>query len=111
MSAPFKPYDPDQALLFPPNLREWLPSDHLAYFLLDVVASLDLTEVYAYYDFRPVKDEQGNVIGQRAKTNRGRPAYDPRMMTALLLYAYVTGTPSSRQIEKKCVEDVAFRVL
>lgn len=111
MSAPFRPYEPDQPLLFPPNLREWLPSDHLAYFLLDVVGTLDLREIYASYDFEAVRNERGEVVGQRAKSNRGRPAYDPRMMTGLLLYAYVTGTPSSRQVERKCVEDVAFRVI
>ncbi len=111
MSAPFQPYEPDQALLFPPNLRDWLPSEHLAYFVLDVVRSLDLKDIYAYYDFEDVKDAEGRVVGRRAKTSRGRPAYDPRMMTALLVYAYVTGTPSSRQIERRCQEDVAFRVL
>ena len=110
MSAPFRTYEPDQALLFPPNLREWLPTEHVAYFVLDVVGSLNLTEVYRYYDFEAVRNEQGEM-SERAKTNRGRPAYHPRMMTGLLLYAYVTGSPSSRQIEKKCVEDVAFRVV
>ncbi len=111
MSAPFRAYEPDQPLLFPPDLREWLSKDHLAYFLIDVVSSLDLRKVYAFYDFAEVKDAEGKVIGQRAKTNRGMPGYDPRMMTGLLLYGYVTGTPSSRQIERKCVEDVAFRVI
>jgi len=111
MSAPFREYDPNQAFLFPPSLRDWLRDDHVAYFLLDVVSALDLKDIYAYYDFEEVKDEQGRVVGRRAKTNRGRPAYDPRMMTALLLYGYVTGSVSSRQIERKCQEDVAFRVL
>lgn len=111
MSAPFRPYDPDQSLLLPPNLQDWLPSGHLAHFLLDVVSELDLKDIYAYYDFEELKNEKGEVVGRRAKTNRGRPAYDPRMMTALLLYGYVTGTMSSRQIERKCQEDVAFRVL
>jgi len=58
MSAPFREYDPDQALLFPPNLRDWLPSDHLVYFVLDLVQSLDLGAIYAHYDFVEVKDEQ-----------------------------------------------------
>lgn len=111
MSAPFMPYDPDQSLLFPPNLRDWLPTDHLVYFMLDLVATLDLKEIYGHYDFKPLKDEKGTVVGQCAKTSRGRPAYDPRMMAALLVYGYVTGTVSSRQIEKKCQEDIAFRVL
>lgn len=111
MSAPFRSYEPDQRLLFPPDLKEWLPREHLVYFLLDVMAELDLKAIYAHYQIEEVKDEQGRVISRRAKTNRGYPAYDPRMMTALLLYGYVTGTVSSRQLERKCEEDVAFRVL
>ena len=111
MSAPFKPYEPDQSLLFPPNLQDWLPREHLAYFVMDVVETLDLSRIYAFYDFKEEKDEEGRVVGQQAKTNRGRPAYHPQMMTGLLLYGYATGSPSSRQIEKKCVEDVAFRVI
>jgi transposase len=111
MSAPFRAWEPNQPLLFPPDLREWLPKEHLAYFILDLLEVLDLREIYAYYEFEPVRDEQGKVVGQRAKSNRGYPGYDPRMMTALILYAYVTGTVSSRQIERKCVEDVAFRVI
>lgn len=111
MSAPFRAYEPDQTFLFPQSPREWLPGDHLAFFVMDVVASLDLREILRHYDFKPVLDEQGQVAGERVKSSRGQPAYDPRMMTALLVYAYVTGTPSSRQIEKKCLEDVAFRVV
>ena len=111
MSAPFKPYDPDQSLLLPPNLREWLPEGHVALFVMDVVKVLDLGEILRYYEIAPVLNDEGEVIGQRAKTKRGKPAYDPRMMTALLLYGYVTGVPSSRQIERKCQEDVGFRVI
>lgn len=111
MSAPFRPYEPDQTLLFPPSPREWLPEGHLAYFILDIVGSLDLRGILAYYDFELIRDDKGQVVGQRAKTSRGYPAYDPRMMTALLLYGYVTGVVSSRQIEKRCVEDVAFRMI
>lgn len=111
MSAPFRPYEPDQTLLFPPNLRDWLPTEHLAYFVLDVVGSLDLSQIYAYYDVKAVRDDEGEVVGEEPKTGRGRPAYHPQMMTGLLVYAYVTGTPSSRQIERKCVEDVAYRVV
>jgi transposase len=111
MSAPFRPYEPEQAFVFPPSPRDWLPPDHLAFFVMDVVASLNLREILAYYDFEPIVDEHGQVVGRREKSSRGHPAYDPRMMTALLVYAYVTGTPSSRQIERKCVEDVAFRVV
>lgn len=111
MSAPFRPYEPDQTLLFPPSPREWLPEGHLAYFILDVVGSLDLRRILAHYDFEPIRDEKGQVVGQRTKTSRGYPAYDPWMMTGLLLYGYVTGVASSRQIEKRCTEDVAFRVI
>jgi len=74
---------------------DWLPKGHLAYFLLDVVEQLDLSNIYASY--------RGD--------GRGQPPYEPGMMTALLLYAYCTGVPSSRQIEKKTHEDVAFRVI
>ncbi len=82
-------------LLLPPSLMDWLPEGHLAYFILDVVEQLDLSEIYASYD----------------GSNRGQPPYDPAMMTALLFYAYCTGVPSSRQIEKRTYEDVAFRVI
>jgi transposase len=111
MSAPFRPYEPDQILLFPPNAHDWLPKDHLAYFLLDVVRELDLGRIYAYYDMKPLLDPQGKVIGVEAKSGRGYPGYDPRMMVGILLYGYVTGAVSSRQIQRKCVEDVAFRVI
>lgn len=82
-------------LLLPPSLLDWLPKGHLVHFILDVVEQLDLSKIYASY--------QGD--------GRGQPPYEPRMMTALLLYAYCTGVPSSRQIEKKTIEDVAFRVI
>lgn len=111
MSAPFRRYEPDQTLLFPQNPREWLPEDHLVFFVMDVVARLDLKDILRHYDFKRVLDERGQIVGEQVKSGRGKPAYDPRMMTGLLVYAYVTGTPSSRHIEKKCLEDVAFRVL
>ena len=111
MSAPFRPYEPDQILLFPPNAREWLPSNHLAFFILDIVGELDLKPLYAYYDLKPVLDPQGKVIGVQAKSGRGYPGYDPRMMVGILLYGYITGVVSSRQIQRKCYEDVAFRVI
>lgn len=79
----------------PPDMREWLPADHLAWFLLDVVGQLDLRPFERAY----------RVDGH------GRPAYDPAVMVAVLLYAYCTGVRSSRQIERRCIEDVAFRVL
>jgi transposase len=111
MSAPFRSYEPDQAFLLPPSLRDWLPSEHVAYFILDVVRELDLQKIYRYYDFEAVANKQGAGVQEKAKSSRGMPAYHPQMMVGLLLYAYVNGTPSSRAIERKCQEDVAFRVI
>jgi transposase len=91
----FRSYAPDQLLLLPPDLREWLPEGHLAYFLLDVVSELDLSEIYASYD------------GSRG----GRPGFDPRLMVGLLLYAYCQGVVSSRKIERATYESVPFRVV
>ena len=98
MSKPksFRPWNPEQTLLLPPSPVEWLPENHLVFFLLDLAAELDLGEIHAYY---------------RQKDPRGEKAYDPRMMVVLLLYAYCVGLPSSRKIEKACWEDAAFRVL
>jgi transposase len=87
--------DRDQELLLPPSLREWLPEDHLAWFVLDAVDELDLGAFYAAY-----RDD-----------GWGRAAFEPQMMVALLLYAYAVGERSSRQIERRCREDVAFRVI
>ena len=87
--------DRDQALLLPPDLRDWVPAGHLAHFVLETVERLDLTAFYGDY---------------RADGN-GRPAHDPAMMVALVLYAYAVGERSSRRIERRCVEDVAFRVI
>jgi len=87
--------DRDQELLLPPSLREWLPEDHLAWFVLDAVEELDLSAFYGAY----------------RKDGWGRAAFEPRMMVALLLYAYAVGERSSRGIERRCREDVAFRVI
>jgi transposase len=87
--------DLDQLFLMPPSVRDWLPEDHLAFFVLDVVSELDLASFYAAY----------RVDG------RGGAVYDPAMMLAVLLYAYCTGERSSRLIERRLVEDVAYRVL
>ena len=95
MSYNFVAVDRDQLMLMPPSVSEWLPEDHLAWFVLDVVDELDLA---AFLD------------GYRAD-GRGGAAYDPAMMVALLVYAYSVGERSSRSIERRCVEDVAFRVL
>jgi transposase len=79
----------------PPSLRDWLPENHLSYFVSDVVDQLDLSAMDAAY-----KNEK-----------RGQPPYDPRMMTKLLVYAYCVGIFSSRRIEQRLKEDIAFRVL
>lgn len=92
----FRPWNPEQTLLLPPSPVEWLPENHLVFFLLDLAAELDLEQIHAIY---------------RQKDPRGEKAYDPRMMVVLLLYAYCVGLPSSRKIEKACWEDAAFRVL
>jgi len=91
----FRPFQPGQMLLLPPDMLDWLPDDHLVYFLLDVVRELDLSEIYAAYD------------GAKG----GQPPFDPRMMVGLLLYGYCVGTVSSRRIEKATQEQVPFRVL
>jgi transposase len=85
----------DQLLLMPPALQDWLPPDDLAYFLLDAVDQFDLTPFYAAY--------RADGVGQAA--------FQPHMMVALLLYAYCLGVRSSRQIERLCQRDVAFRVV
>ena len=95
MSKTFLPYDPDQQLLLPAALREWLPDDHLAYFISDVVDQLDLSSITARYE------------GER----RGGPPYHPRMMVKVLLYGYCVGVASSRRIAQRLHEDIAFRVL
>lgn len=87
--------DVDQLMLMPPSVREWLPEDHLAFFVLDTVAELDLAEFFAAY---------------RAD-GRGGSVYDPALMLAVLLYAYCTGERSSRRVERRLVEDVAYRVV
>ena len=95
MTKTYLPYDPDQQLLLPAALQEWLPEDHLVYFISDVVDQLDLSEITARYE------------GER----RGGPPYHPRMMVKVLLYAYCVGVPSSRRIAQRLHEDIAFRVL
>src|SRR5271167_2150622 len=94
MGKSYRPYYPDEDLLLPPSLREWLPENHLAYFVSDVVDNLDLSAMDAVY---------GNE-------KRGQPPYDPRMMTKVLVYGYCVGVFSSRRIERRLVEDIAFRV-
>ena len=95
MAQNFLPCDREQELLLPPSLREWLPEDHLAWFVLDAVAEFDLGPFYASY----------------RRDGWGAAAHDPQMMVALLVYAYAIGERSSRAIERRCSEDVAFRVI
>jgi transposase len=87
--------DRDQPFLLPPDLRDWLPAGHLAWFVLDVVDQLDLAPFYLVH-----RDD-----------GHGHPAYDPKTLLGVLLYAYAIGVRSSRQVERRCHEDVAFRVL
>ena len=95
MSKTYLPYEPDQQLLLPAALQEWLPDDHLAYFISDVVDQLDMSEVTARYD----------------RERRGVPPYHPRMMVKVLLYGYCVWVASSRRIAHRLHEDIAFRVL
>jgi transposase len=95
MAKTFRTYVPEQSLLLPASLRDWLPDDHLCYFVSDVVDQLDLSAIESVYE----GDE------------RGQPPYHPRMMTKILVYGYCVGVFSSRRIQKRLVEDVAFRVL
>jgi transposase len=91
----FRTYQPNQLLLLPPALNDWIPDGHLALFISDVVDSLDLSEIYAAYD----------------ETKGGQPPYHPALMVKLLVYGYSTGVVSSRQIERATWEDIPFRVL
>src|SRR6185437_16899518 len=91
----FRVFAPDQMLLLPPSLDEWLPEGHVARFVAELVDEvLDLGAVLASYTEK-----------------RGQPPYDPRLMVRLLIYGYTIGVRSSRAIERKCVDDVAFRYL
>jgi transposase len=90
----FRPFDPDQVLLLPPSLDDWLPAEHLARFVAELVEHLDLSRIRAAYT-----------------EGRGAPPFDPRLMVRLLIYGYSTGVRSSRAIERRCVEDVPFRWL
>ncbi len=96
MSRIYLSYDPEQQLLMPPDLREWLPEGHLALFVSDVVDELDLSAILGHY-------ESGD--------GRGRPPYHPLMMVKLLVYGYCIGKVSSRKLEQATYEEVAFRVL
>lgn len=95
MAKTYRTYLPEQDLLLPPSLRDWLPESHLAYFVSDLVDHLDLSGITAAYE-----DEE-----------RGYPPYHPVMLTKVLIYGYCVGVFSSRKIQRRLIEDVAFRVL
>ena len=95
MEKSYRSYDPAQLLLLPPALQDWLPADHVVFFLSDLVDQLDLAAITATYE----------------QESRGYPPYHPRMMMKLLLYGYAIGIASSRRLAQRCQEDVAFRVL
>jgi len=95
MPTRFRPYAPGQDLLLPESLQDWLPADHVAYFISEVVEELDLSEFYAPYE----------------GDGRRKMPYEPGMMLKVLIYAYVSGVFSSRKIARRLEEDVAFRVL
>jgi transposase len=95
MTKTYRDWSTDQNYLFPPSPHDWLPEGDLVYFLLDTVATLDLSPLFAHYE----------------RELRGQPPFHPRMMVALLLYCYATGTRSSRKIMRRCQSDVACRVI
>jgi transposase len=95
MAKTYRPYVPEQDLLLPPSLRDWLPEDHLVFFVSDLIDQLDLSAITTGYE-----DE-----------DRGYPPYHPVMLTKVLVYAYCVGVFSSRKIQRRLIEDVPFRVL
>ena len=95
MAKTYRPYLPEQDLLLPPSLREWLPDDHLAYFVSDLVDHLDLSAITSVYEAE----------------ERGDPPYHPVMLTKVLVYGYCVGVFSSRRIQRRLLEDIPFRVL
>jgi transposase len=95
MSKTYRDWAPNQSYMFPPSPQDWLPEDDLVYFILDTVATIDLSPIFAHYE----------------RELRGQPPFHPRMMVALLLYCYATGTRSSRKIMRRCRTDVACRII
>src|SRR5436309_7180260 len=95
MAQNFIGCDRDQSFLLPPDVRDWLPEGHLAWFVLDAVAGMDLSAFYGAY--------RADGVGRRA--------YDPAVVVALLLYGYSRGIRSARKIERACEEDVAFKLI
>jgi len=95
MAKTYRSYLPEQDLLLPPSLGDWLPENHLAYFVGDLIDQVDLSAIEAYYE----------------QEERGYPPYHPRMMTKVLVYGYCVGVFSSRRLRKRLQEDIAFKVL
>src|SRR5262249_34743976 len=95
MSKTYREWSPNQGYIFPPSPQDWLPEGDLVYFLLDTIATIDLSPILAHYE----------------RELRGQPPFHPRMMVTLLLYCYATGTRSSRKIMGRCQTDVACRVI
>ncbi len=95
MARDYRPVLHDQVFLLPPDMRDWLPEDHLVWFVLDVIENLDVSAF-------EVSRRRGGV---------GAAGYDPRMLLGLLIYSYCRGMHSSRQIERQCHTDIAFKVL
>lgn len=95
MARSYLPVDRDQPFLLPPDVRDWLAGDHLVWLVIDVVARVDTSVLHA----------------RHRRDGAGRRAYDPDMLLGLLIYAYCTGQRSSRQIERLCEVDVAYRVV
>jgi len=95
MPTSFLPYEPNQDFLLPPSLSEWLPENHLGYFVSEIIDRLDLEKFYARYE---------------GDGRRNQP-YDPAMLVKVLVYGYATGVFSSRKMARKLYEDVAFRIL
>src|SRR4051812_18403808 len=94
MAKTFRPYVPEQRLLLPPSVEDWVPQGHLARFINDVVDDLDLSAIESAYG-----------------EERGYPPYNPRMMTKVLLYAYASGVYSSRRMAARVIDSVPFRYL
>src|SRR6476469_4604881 len=95
MNKTYRDWSPDQPSFFPPSPQDWLPEDDLVYFLIDTVATIDLSPIFAHYE----------------REVRGQPPFHPRMMVTLLLYCYATGTRSSRKIMRRSHVDVACRII
>lgn len=95
MSKTYRAYEPDQMFLLPPSLTDWLPTGHMVFFVREVLDTIDLSPITDVYE----------------QEERGYPPYHPKVMTGILLYGYCSGVFSSRKLEIRCQEDVAFRVL